>query len=106
MMMAKRIDLAPNLKFDSITHARTYFDNIKNSTPVNTPISAGEFTSLQLLYEGYCARTNWPLRSSPKAFFPMHEQRNGCTTKCFGVEFEDGTKASISLDKALSAVAN
>src|ERR1035438_1611254 len=43
---------------------------------------------------------------SPKAFFPRLEQREGFTTKCFGVEFENGTSGSFSLDKALSAVAN
>jgi hypothetical protein len=106
MMMVKRIELAPDLKFDSITQARTYFDNIKNSTPLNERVSEGEFKSLRLLYERYCATTSWSINSPPAAFFPTYEKRNGATTKCFGVEFEDGTKVSFSLDKALTAVAD
>jgi len=66
----------------------------------------GEFESLRLLYQGYCAKTNWPINSPPKAFFPTHERREGVTTKCFGVEFADGTNGTFSLGKALSAVAN
>lgn len=103
--MAKKIDLAPDLKFDSIAQARIYFNNIKNSNALNESVSDGEFRSLRLLYEGYCAKTNWPLNSSPKSFFPAYEQQNGFTTKCFGVEFEDGTKTNFSLEKALTAVA-
>jgi hypothetical protein len=106
MLMAKKIELAPDLKFTSIVQARTYFKNILNSTALNQRVSDGEFESLRLLYQAYCAKTNWPVNSSPKAFFPKYEQREGFTTKCFGVEFVDGTNGIFSLDKALSAVAN
>jgi hypothetical protein len=105
-MMAKRIELAPDLKFRSIVHGKTYFENILNSTGLNQRVSDGEFESLRLLYQGYCAKTDWPINSPPKAFFPTHERREGITTKCFGVEFADGTNGTFSLGKALSAVAN
>lgn len=104
--MAKKIELAPDLKFSSIVGARTYFRNILNSTLLNQHVSDGEFESLRLLYQEYCAKTNWPMNSPPSAFFPRLEQGEGFTTKCFGVEFEDGTRGVFSLDKALSAAAN
>ncbi len=104
--MAKGIELAPDLKFSSIIQARTYFRNILNSTELNQRVSASEFESLRLLHEAYCAKTNWPITSPLKGFFPRHEQGEGFTTKCFGIDFEDGTNGKFSLDKALSAVAN
>jgi len=104
--MIKKVELADDLKFDSIAQARIYFRNILNSTDLNQPVSAGEFESLRRLYEAYCIKTGWPINSSPKSFFPKHEQGTGYTTKCFGIEFEDGTNGRFSLDKALSAVAN
>jgi len=104
--MVKKIELAPDLKFSSIIQARTYFRNILNSTELNQCVSDGEFESLRLLYEAYCTKTNWPITSPLKAFFPRYEQGEGFTTKCFGIEFENGTNGKFSLDKALSAVAN
>lgn len=104
--MAKKIELAPDLNFTSIDQGRTYFRNILNSTEINQRVSDREFKSLNLLYRAYCAKTNWQINSSPKAFFPRHEQGKGFTTKCFGIEFEDGTSGRFSLDKALSTVAN
>lgn len=104
--MAKKIELAPDLQFSSIDQARTYFRNILNSTELNQRVSDGEFRSLDLLYRAYCSKTNWPVTSAPKAFFPRHEQGKGFTTKCFGIEFEDGTSGRFSFDKALSAAAN
>ena len=104
--MAKKIDLAPDLKFSSILHGKTYFQNILNSTELNRHVSEGEFESLRLLYQAYCAKTNWRIKSPPRAFYPRLEQGHGFTTKCFGIEFEDGTKDRFSLDKALSAVAD
>jgi hypothetical protein len=104
--MAKKIELGPDLRFASIDQGRIYFRNILNSTELNQRVSAGEFESLRLLYEAYCAKTNWPITSPLRAFFPRHERGEGYTTKCFGVEFEDGTEGRFSLDRALSAVAN
>jgi hypothetical protein len=63
---------------------------------------AAEFAQLKVLYETYCANTNWPLLSPPVAFGTMLEQFE---TKCFSVEFADGRTDRFSLDKALSKVA-
>ena len=102
-MVAKKIDLGPGLIFASITEAKAHFDRILKGTPINQHVSDAEFKSLKTLYEAYCKKTNWPLPSPPKSFFTRYEQ---FTTKCFGVEFENGTSNSFSLDKALRAVAN
>lgn len=104
--MVKKIELAADLNFVSISQARTYFRNILNSTELNQRVSDGEFRSLNLLYKAYCAKTKWQIKTPPNAFFPRYEQGKGFTTKCFGIEFEDGTSGRFSLDKALSMVAN
>jgi hypothetical protein len=105
-MAAKGIHLASDLTFDSIAQARIYFRNILNSATLDQHVSPGEFQSLSRLYGTYCVNTNWPTKSPPIAFYPTLEQGRGFTTKCFGVEFKDGTKGRFSLDKALSSVAN
>jgi hypothetical protein len=104
--MPKQIDLGPGLKFRSITEAKTLFEEILKNTPIQQRVAAEEFENLKRLYEMYCAKTDWPLSSSPKAFFPTYEKQRGYTTKCFGVEFEDGNTGRFSLDKALRTVAN
>jgi hypothetical protein len=88
-MVAKKIDLG-DLKFGSIVEAKIYFDEILKATPINQRVTNVEFNSLKLLYEGYCAKTNWPMPFPPKAFFPIYEQQKKFTTKCFGVEFRNG----------------
>jgi hypothetical protein len=105
-MVSKKIDLGPNLQFESISEGRTFYGKILSDTPLNQPIANTEFDALKLLYEAYCAKTNWPIPSPPKAFFPRYEQQKGYTTKCFGIEFQNGKKDRFSLDKALAAVAN
>jgi len=105
-MVAKKIDLGPEVNFKSIAKAKNYFGGILKDTPIDQRLTDTEFKSLKALYEAYCTKTNWPLRSPPKSFFPTYERQKGFTTKCFGVEFEDGKSNRFSLDKALSAVAN
>jgi hypothetical protein len=104
-MVAKKIELSPNLKFASIAAGKTYFGAMLERVPVGQRVTKEEFDALKLLYEAYCAKTNYPMPSPPKAFFPKYEQQKGYTTKCFGVEFEDGSSNRFSLDKALTAVA-
>lgn len=65
-----------------------------------------EFQDIKALYDEYCRKTNWIIKSPVKAFFPKNETGKGFTTKCFGIQFEDGATDRFSLDKALSAVAN
>jgi hypothetical protein len=105
-MATKKVDLGPNWNFPSIAEALTYFDNILKATPIDQRVADVEFSALKLLYETYCAKTDWPMPSPPKAFFPTHEKQKGYTTKCFGVEFQDGKTGRFSLGKALTAVAN
>lgn len=104
-MIAKKIELGGGLKFASIGEAKTYFDKILKTTPLEQRVTDAEFKALKLLYEAYCIKTNWPMPSSPKAFFLTYERQKGYTTKCFGIEFEDGNTGKFSLDKALSAAA-
>jgi hypothetical protein len=104
-MVAKKIELGPGLNFKSIASAKNHFAPILTDTPIDQRVTDAEFKSLKTLYEAYCSKTKWPLNSPPKSFFPTYEQQKGYTTKCFGIEFEDGKKDRFSLDKALAAVA-
>ncbi|GAA0027406.1 MULTISPECIES: hypothetical protein [Bradyrhizobium] len=104
-MVRKRIELNSGRCFETIAEARKFFDQILQSTELNSDVSDDEFRELSALYEAYCAKTNWQVSSPPVAFFPKHESGPGYTTKCFGVRFQDGATDRFSLDKALSAVA-
>src|SRR2546423_1914733 len=105
-MVAKKVDLGPGLQFPSIAEAKNYFGKILKDTPINQHVTKQEFDALKPLYEKYCSKTSWPVPFPPRAFFPTHQQQKGYTTKCFGIEFEDGSRDRFSLDKALTAVAN
>jgi hypothetical protein len=100
-MVAKSIDLGPGLKFPSIKAGRDHFKPILDATAVGQHVPPQHFDELKILYETYCANTNWSLPSPPVAFGAMLEQFN---TKCFSVEFADGSQNRFSLDKALSTV--
>lgn len=104
-MASKKVDLGGNLKFESVAAGKAHFDKILKDTAIGAHITVQEFREIKALYEEYCRKTNWPLSSPPVAFYPMHERGPGYTTRCFGVEFKDGSKNRFSLDKALSAVA-
>lgn len=104
-MVSKRIELKNGLRFESISAGKSYFEKILKETPLGVQVTSQEFRDLIALYEAYCNKTDWSLRSPAIAFFPMHETGKGYTTKCFGVTFEDGSTDRFSLDKALSAVA-
>jgi hypothetical protein len=104
-MVSKKIALGKNFEFESITAGKAHFDKILKETELGTRVPAQAFRELKALYEEYCRKTNWPSNSPPVGFFPMYERGKGYTTRCFGVEFEDGSKDRFSLDKALSAVA-
>ena len=98
----KSIDLGPGLQFSSITAGRAHFKPILDATPIGQYATPQQFAELKVLYEAYCTNTSWPLPSPPVGFGTMLEQFE---TKCFSVEFADGSKGRFSLDKALSAVA-
>lgn len=104
-MVSKSIDLGGGLRFESVKVGKAHFEHILKSTATNQYVTAQEFDELRRLYDGYCSATNWPVASSPVAFFPQHERGPGFTTLCFGIKFQDGSTGRFSLDKALSAVA-
>ena len=104
--MVKSIDLGNGLKFESISPGKNHFEKILKETALGTHVATQEFNEINALYEAYCTKTNWPIGSPPAAFFPISERGRGYATRCFGVEFKDGSTNRFSLDKALSAVAN
>jgi hypothetical protein len=103
-MVSKTIDFA-GLKFESITAGKMHFEPILKDAAMGRNYAGQEFQDIKALYDEYCRKTNWILKSPVKAFFPKNETGKGFTTKCFGIEFEDGSTDRFSLDKALSAVA-
>ena len=104
--MSKTVDLGNGLKFDSIGDGKKYFHDILEGAKIEERFAGQEFKDISALYEAYCKKTNWHLASPVAGFFPKHERGKGFTTKCFGIEFEDGSVDRFSLDKALSAIAN
>jgi hypothetical protein len=105
-MALKSIDLGNGLAFESISAGKAHFDGILKNTAMNTHVTPQAFEELKVLYETYCRKTNWPIKSPPAAFYPIYERAPGYTTRCFGVKFQDGSTGRFSLDKALSAVVN
>jgi hypothetical protein len=104
--MSKKIDLGNGLKFDSISMGKAHFEPILKNTAIDEHVTNQKFNELKILYEEYCRKTNWPMKSPPAAFYPMYDRGPGYTTRCFGIKFQDGSTDQFSLDKALSAVAN
>ena len=103
--MVKSVDLGNGLKFESLSSGKNHFEKILKETALGAHVATQEFNEINALYEAYCTKTNWPIGSPPAAFFPINERGPGYTTRCFGVEFKDGSTNRFSLDKALSAVA-
>jgi hypothetical protein len=104
-MVSKTIDLGVGLKFESITSAKMHFDPILKNAALGQHFTGQEFQDIKTLYDEYCRKTNWAVKSPANAFFPKNEVGKGFTTRCFGIEFKDGSTDRFSLDKALSAVA-
>jgi hypothetical protein len=82
-----------------------HFEPILKGAALGKHFAGQEFQDIKALYEAYCRQTNWVIKSPVTAFFPKNETGNGFATKCFGIQFEDGSTGRFSLDKALSAVA-
>ena len=105
-MARKNIDLGVGLKFESITAGKLHFEPILKDAALGKHFAGQEFQDIKSLYDAYCRKTNWVVKSPVTAFFAKNETGKGFTTKCFGIQFEDGSTGRVSLDKALSAVAN
>jgi len=67
--------------------------------------SKDELAEVLPVYQDYCEATKWKPQSPPAFFYPAQDRGPGCTTRYFGVTFEDGTTGSFSMDKALRAIA-
>ena len=105
-MVSKTVDLGNGLKFNTIGDAKKHFADILDSKVLEQRFSGQNYNEVAALYEAYCKKTNWPIPSPVAGFFPKYERGKGFTTKCFGIEFLDGSIDRFSLDKALSAVAS
>ena len=105
-MVSKAIDLGAGLQFESITAGKMHFEPILKDAALGKHFAGQELQDIKALYDEYCRKTNWIIKSPVKAIFPKNETGKGFTTKCFGIQFEDGATDRFSLDKALSAVAN
>lgn len=105
-MVSKKIELDSGRKFESIGAGKEFFEKILKDTPLGNHVTEHEFQEIKALYDAYCRKTKWIVKSPVTAFFPKNESGKGFTTKCFGIQFEDGSTDRFSLDKALSAAAN
>ncbi|AYG64041.1 hypothetical protein [Rhizobium jaguaris] len=103
--MAKSVSLETGRTFATITSAKQHFAPMLDRNDLKQPFSGGDLADIAALYRDYCAKTNWPLPSSPTSFYPTYERDEGYTTRCFGVTFANGSIGRFSLDKALRAIA-
>jgi hypothetical protein len=78
---------------------------MRTQGPLDVHLATGHFIELKKLYEEYCRKNNYNLPSAVAAFYPTMEKRSAGYTRCIGVNFQDGSATTFSLDKALSAVA-
>ncbi|MFH1344392.1 MAG: hypothetical protein ABIL01_24815 [Pseudomonadota bacterium] len=104
--MSKRVHLGSGLDFATIASAKAHFDPIRSNSPLDVDVAASHYVELKALYEEYCRKTDYSVTSPVISFYPTMEKRNGGYTRCLGVRFQDGSKTTFSLDKALSAVAS
>jgi hypothetical protein len=88
-----------------VTAAKMHFEPILKGAALGKHFAAQEFQDIKALYDAYCRKTDWIVKSRVSAFFAKNESEEGYTTRCFGIEFQDGSMHRFSLDKALSAAA-
>jgi hypothetical protein len=105
-IMTKKVKLGPSLDFATITLAKAHFDPFRTGGELNQDVPIDQFEHLKVLYEKYCADTQYDLPAAVAAFFPIMEKRGDGYTRCLAVRFADGTSKAFSLDTALSAVAS
>ncbi|WP_292581373.1 hypothetical protein [Mesorhizobium sp. 65-26] len=103
--MAKSVSLRTGRTFATVTAAKEHFSRILHDRELKQQFDEDDLADVRAIYEDYCARTGWVLKSLPASFYPTHDRGPGYTTRCFGVTFEDGTTGSFSMDKALRAIA-
>ncbi|TAJ70427.1 MAG: hypothetical protein EPO51_18020 [Phenylobacterium sp.] len=104
--MARSVSLKTGRVFGTVTAAKEHFTLILNGQELNQAFSGGDLADIRAIYEDYCAKTGWELRSFPRSFHPTHDRGPGYTTRCYGVTFEDGSTGNFSMEKALRAIAS
>jgi hypothetical protein len=104
--MPKTVNLGPTLSFPTIASAKAHFDPFRSGGDLDKDVSQEQLEQLKVLYETYCATTQYALPAAIVAFFPTMEKRSGGYTRCLCVRFADGTSTTFSLDKAISSVAS
>lgn len=104
--MPKPVKLGQSLDFATIRLAKAHFDPFRTGGELGRDVSVDQFEQLKVLYEKYCASTQYDIQAAIIAFFPTMEKRGDGYTRCLGVRFADGSSKTFSLDKALSAVAS
>lgn len=103
--MPKSIRLSTGLEFKSISAGVDHFKKILDGQDVSKPFDGPEAADIRAAFDEYCSRTDWPVPSPPASFFPARERGPGFTTRCYGVTFEDGSKDTFSMAKALKTIA-
>jgi hypothetical protein len=99
--MSKAVNLGPSLNFANIKLAKSHFDPYKTGGALNQDVPIEQFEQLKVLYEKYCANTQYGLPATVTAFFPTMEKRSAGYTRCSAYGFADGSRKTFSLDKAL-----
>jgi hypothetical protein len=102
--MPKSISLTSGLEFASISAGVAHFKKLLEQQEFGKPFTGPEVAHIRAAFDDYCAKTDWPVLSPPASFYPTHERGPGFTTRCYGVTFEDGSKDTFSMPKALRAI--
>ena len=103
--MAKSVLLKNGRAFKTVTAAKEHFTQLLGGQELKKAFDGGDLADIRAVYDDYCAKTNWAVKSPPSSFYPIHDRGPGYTTRCYGVTFEDGTTDNFSMEKALRAIA-
>lgn len=103
--MAKSVSLSTGRTFATVAAANEHFSRILDGRELKQRFGEDDLADVRAVYEDYCAKTGWELKSLPASFYPTHDRGPGYTTRCFGVTFEDETTGRFSMEKALRAIA-
>jgi hypothetical protein len=104
--MSKAVNLGPSLTFANIKLAKSHFDPYKTGGALNQDVPIEQFEQLKVLYEKYCANTQYGLPATVTAFFPTMEKRSAGYTRCLGVRFCRWFKEDVLSRQSASAVAS
>lgn len=107
--MAKSVSLKSGRRFDTLTLAKQYFHDIRESADLGSSVSDSLKADITDLYNRYCSATNWPAGSVSDIIvdWDNRERSSGrhAQTRAFHRVDDAGQNHVFSIDKALSAVA-